>query len=349
MKEAKITLLTTGHHVSQLLTGFTLLKNQGIIDIAIENQFNDYSVVYPGAMVLVHYCGKTLIYDMYDGYQQIDAIKYYLDICDFYFKRSFSADKNRKLCLNWEGKMFPLGLFYHVSCQNHPTDKQGWKEQIKSVIGIENAFFRSTFFSSKRFEEMPKQCKYPRVLFLTRLWGEDEKLDIETNKERRFINETRIEIIRTMREIKGDFEFIGGLPDSSISRELAPDLIMPPELTDRRRYLQCMHGSDICIGSMGLHQSIGGKTGEYVAASKAIVNEKLHYSVPGDFAAGKNYLEFETAEQCLSAVRFLVDNPDKMMEMKKANREYYLNFLRPDVLVQNTLDIVDRHIQGEIV
>lgn len=35
-----------------------------------------------------------------------------------------------------------------------------------------------------------------------------------------------------------------------------------------------MHDTDICIGSMGLHKSIGWKTGEHIAASKAIINEK---------------------------------------------------------------------------
>lgn len=38
--------------------------------------------------------------------------------------------------------------------------------------------------------------------------------------------------------------------------------------------------SDICITTTGLHRSIGWKFAEYIAASKAIVTEKLNYS-PG--------------------------------------------------------------------
>jgi len=61
-------------------------------------------------------------------------------------------------------------------------------------------------------------------------------------------------------------------------------------LSNRRNYLEVMKQSDICISSMGLHQSIGWKTGEYIAASKAIINESFHYKVVGDFQIGKNYL-----------------------------------------------------------
>lgn len=51
-----------------------------------------------------------------------------------------------------------------------------------------------------------------------------------------------------------------------------------------------MRRSDICIGSTGLWDSIGWKTGEYVAAARAVVNERFVYEVPGGFREGVNYL-----------------------------------------------------------
>ena len=153
----------------------------------------------------------------------------------------------------------------------------------------------------------------------------------------------RIDIIRALRERYGD-SFIGGLNDNTLSRTWAPDLIMPAEYTERKRYLKLVHSCDICIGSMGLFESIGGKTGEYVAAAKAIVNERLHYSVTGDFAEGVHYLSFETVEECLDAVQKLVEDPQLRFAMKKANAEYYRNYLRPDMIVKNTLELVDKMI-----
>ena len=127
-----------------------------------------------------------------------------------------------------------------------------------------------------------------------------------------------------------------------LSRELAPDLIVPQELTERRRYLRVMHSSDICIGTTGLNGSIGWKTGEYVAAAKAIVHEELCYSVTGDFREGANYLSFRTAEECVEAVAKLVESPERLQAMKRANAAYYRQYLRPDILVKNTLEIVDK-------
>ena len=174
--------------------------------------------------------------------------------------------------------------------------------------------------------------------------GEDASLSLQLNAERQYINQMRIEILRSLKQMPG-IQFVGGLSDNTYTRTVAPDLILPAKMSDRRNYMRMVHRSDICIGSMGLHESIGWKTGEYVAASKAIVNEKLHYQVPGDYQKGVHYLEFETADQCVRAVRELINDPQKVYEMKCANRDYYEKYLRPDVLVKNSLDIVNRMIK----
>ena len=123
---------------------------------------------------------------------------------------------------------------------------------------------------------------------------------------------------------------------------MAPDLIVPRELTERRHYLRAVHASDICIGSTGLHGSIGGKSGEYVAAAKAIVHEAFHYQVTGDFREGVNYLSFRTAQECVDAVGHLVEHPAEIAAMKQANAAYYQQYLRPDRLIANSLAVVDK-------
>ena len=77
-------------------------------------------------------------------------------------------------------------------------------------------------------------------------------------------------------------------------------------------------------------------------ATKAIVHDPFRYSVPGDFLPGKNYLEYRTAEECITAVQKLVEDPQLLLSMKTANQEYYRNYLKPDVLIANTLKIVGK-------
>lgn len=337
MRNVQITLLSREPHMSQILTGFTMLAQQRKLKLTVEDRSQDDTVPFKSVMALVSYCGKKLVYDTLDGYQHEDAIRYHLEHSDFYFKRSFSEEKNVQLGLDWEGKMYPLGFNYHVSCRNHPLDKPFWKEEIKRLLGMEHNMYSCTYYSCKRFEQQPKLTKIPQVLFLTRLWYEDPQMPTHLLEERKQINQMRIEVIRRLRKMEGTIHFVGGLPDTDLARTMAPDLIMPANLTDRRNYLKCLRKSDICIGTMGLFESIGWKTGEYVAAAKAIINERLHYSVPGDFRNGINYLEFESVEQCIDAVQMLIDDQKKQMEMKLANQEYYREYLSPDKLILNSL------------
>lgn len=348
MKKIKVIYLSKEPHISQILTGFCMLsRGKGGYHICLEDHTEDCKYLYHTAIVEVVYMDRILIYDMMDGYQNPDVINYYLRNCDYYFKRSYSEKKNNELFLPVENKMYPLGFNYHVSCWNHPIDKHIWKEKLKSLVRVENDVYnnKSTFYNVRLFEEIPQykeNCFI--VLFMTRLWEPEPLLSDEVNDERRAINERRIDIIRKLKSLKG-CHFIGGLDNSEYTKKMAPDLIMPLEYTYRKKYIEIMHKSDICIGSMGLHESIGWKTGEYIAAAKGIVNERFRYEVPGDFTVGKNYFDFDTSDQCIEYVKLLLRSPQKLYEMKKANQDYYQKYLRPDMLIRNTLDIVENDMK----
>lgn len=329
-------------HMGQIITGFLMLKEQGW-DVDIINNVHGPKNFYHGMpMIRAEYRGKRITYDLGDGYNIPNDIQICLDNSDFCFKRSFSAKKNQAMLRGYEDKMFPLGLYFRVTHPKSPINEPLWKALLKLFMGKASArYFVPDVFEGK---PEPEAGRPTRILFLTQLWNDHEPgFSEEENAERTYINQMRIDIIRALRERYGD-TFIGGLNDNALSRSWAPDLIMPAEYTERKRYLKLVHSCDICIGSMGLFESIGGKTGEYVAAAKAIVNERLHYSVTGDFAEGVHYLPFETVEECLAAVQKLVEDADLRMAMKKANAVYYSKYLRPDVLVKNTLELVDRKI-----
>ena len=340
MNKAKVYVESRVSHVGQIITGFLMLKQQGW-DVEIVNNVKNEPGFYHGVpMIRAEYRGKKLVYDLGDGYNVPEDIMTGLDDCDFYFKRSFSLEKNQKLLERDEGKMFPLGLYFRVTYKGNPINEPLWKAMLKPLMGKASA----RYFVPKVFEGKPEpEGDRPlRILFLTQLWNDHEPgFSDEENAERTYINQMRIDIIRALRERYGD-SFIGGLNDNALSRSWAPDLIMPAKYTERRKYLKLLHSSDICIGSMGLFESIGWKTAEYIAAAKAIVNETFHYSVTGDFEEGRHYLAFSTAEECIEAVRSLVENTEKRLEMQTANAKYYQEYLKPEVLVKHTLDLVEK-------
>lgn len=344
MEKITVYLETQVPHACQIITGFLLLKQQGW-DVELVDRRDSGSIYCGMPMLRAEYRGQRLLYDVGDGYNVPEDMETALKECDVYFKRSFSEEKNRRLLPDYADKMYPLGLNYHVTCWENPINEPMWKHLLKPVMGRAP----DRYFTPEIFEGTPERTagKPPRILFLTRLWDDHEPTFSEAdNAERTYINEMRIEIIRQLQARYGD-AFIGGLNDNALSRAWAPELILPKKYTERKKYLKLLRESDICIGSMGLFESIGWKTAEYVAAAKGIVNERLHYSVPGDFAEGKNYLAFETVQQCLDAVDRLVKDPEMLYAMKRTNAEYYRKYMKPEVLVANSLKQVDEILEKQ--
>ena len=341
METIKVTVPSTVYHCSQIITGFLILRDQGW-DVELEDRSRDSgNPFFNLPIVTAQYRGKKLIYDLWDGYQNPDGMASALEAADIYFKRSFSREKNAELFPECAEKMHPLGFNYHLTHKRNPINEPMWKAFIKPFTGRTP----ERFFVPEVFEGEPKKPSgTPKVLFLAQLWEEDEPgLPSQIIAERQYINRMRMDIMKGLRLAFGD-AFIGGLVSSPLSLERAPELVIPREKTERRAYLGLVHDADICIGTMGLYESIGWKTAEYIAGAKAIVNERLRYQVTGDFEAGKNYLPFTNAEECIRAVKQLVDHPDALYAMKQANREYYLHYLKPEILVQNSLKTADEII-----
>ena len=331
-------------HNSQIITGFLRLRDQGTPVEVTDRSGDSGNPFYDLPVVQAEYRGKKLLYDLWDGYQDPENMGKGLAWCDYYFKRSFSLEKNRAMFPEAEGKMYPLGFNYPVTHKENPINEPGWKALLKPLLGKAP----DRYFVTEVFEGKPRPLgdQMPKVLFLTQLWDDqDPKLSPELNRERTEINRMRISIIRALREEYGE-RFLGGLNDTPLSRAQAPELIMPAKYTRRQRYLRLLHSSDICIATMGLHESIGWKMGEYVAAAKAVVQERPHYTVPGDYREGAHYLSFTDDASCIRAVRRLMEDPQAMRQMQQANYAYYQAYLKPEMLVKNTLELVDRDLDN---
>lgn len=333
--KVELKIFSKSIHTSAIITGFLLLQEQGKIDLFIDVCYDQLSFYPHSHLVEIRMREKVIAFDLLDGYNwDINKIESYLDNVDYYFKRSFCLQKNQMISSKNRIKLRPLGFNYHVTHKDNPIDKQtSIKDCLKSFLGVKPL----SYFTTSVFEVHANFKKEDlKVLFFTRLWETNDKMSQVSNIERDYINQMRIQIIRDLKKIYPN-NFVGGIQYSELATKVCKDLIMPRWYTIRNHYLDVMKLSDICIGSMGLHESIGWKTGEYIAASRAIVNEKLHYEVVGPFAEGKNYLSFESVEQCLQHVSFLLDHPEIVYSMKKENERYYKEYLRPDKLVLHAI------------
>ncbi|HAT4119823.1 hypothetical protein [Clostridium perfringens] len=316
-----IEIYSKSPHLNQIYTGFKLLKKNGLIDLTwgYKMQSNE-----PWCKVVLN--NKiNIIYDVYDsGNRFVDQS--YIDKADFYFKRSSS--KNNKHTI-------PLGLNYNL------TDKfSDIESQINIFKNIIKGFIKGKKYNfyTKDFEWYPLAKENSKICFLTRLWdpysNEVENEDIKN--ERIKINNFRIECIkRCQKEFRESF--IGGIQKDKYSLQNYPEYVVDDKYTKKEEFLKIIKESDICVATTGLHGSIGWKFAEYVAASRAIVSEKLNYDLPGNFSKNNNYLEFNNVDSLINKI-YLLKN-DKLIRSKimKNNYIYYNSYLKPEKLILNTL------------
>ncbi|MCQ6275279.1 glycosyltransferase family 1 protein [Bacillus sp. V3B] len=339
-------------HLYHITAGFLMLQRQKVISLKIERlKKNDKNRVPYNMMEVIVNEKIRVLYDLNDGYNNLltddqNYVEFMDDLLkdfDFCFKRSFSSLYNKEL--QHKNKIFPLGLNYMVTVNQNishiPTSNDPNKEKLKKLYRmLPFSEYYNGLYHVESFEDVPVRDKDPNILFMARLWDTkgDKELQISESKseERAYINEVRAKCIRLCRKEFGN-QFFGGVSPSPFSNKYYPDIVIQDStIMKRNNYLRKVKKSSICIATMGLHESIGWKFGEYVAASKAIVTEELHYEVPGSFENGKNYLTFKTAEDCVEQIYQLLDD-DYRYEMKVNNYKYYHQYVRPDRLVLNSL------------
>ena len=332
-------------HLMQIYAGFFKLKQQGIIDLKLIPK----KYIYRSNPIIKATINKKykVIYDTGDGLNWIvgteeENLKYFQDNypVDFYFKRSYHPkmeDYNPGKC-----KIHPLGFNYNV----HPDENLlhltetlplKFKYFIKTNEPLKKVF-NKRFYYAQDFEWYPIKNGYDKILFLTRVWDPKGE-DVYSEQERLLrekINNTRVKCLELCKKEFGD-RFTGGLWLDDYSANNYKEHTLPFSKTSKSTFLQQVKNHSICIATTGLFDSIGWKMGEYVAASRAIVSEKLKFEVPGDFKEGENYFAFTDETDLLEKVHLLLGNRELIIEMMKKNYEYYNNYLKPDILVLNTL------------
>ncbi len=339
MISARLTISSNSPHTCGVLTGFHMLNQQHRLNLTLSDQRTSGSPLMDESLIEADINGLHVVFDLMDGYfyNHPDSVFSLFESADYIFKRSYSRIKNSQFPKSIQSKIRPFGLNYFVTypgCPITPPPRNPLKRfrKWKSDTNCYVSDFESSY-SAKRLSS-------PRILFLTRLWspsdpGIQNHPDLIPQWEA--VSNMRIELLRQLRK-RFSSQLIGGVFRDSYAEQCCPDLIAPPEMTCKRNFLKEIRQSDICIASTGLHESIGWKTAEYVAAGRAIVSEKLCYEVPGDFLAGQNYLEFATVHECLSQIEYLLTHQDEILVMAQRNHDYYQHWLRPDSQILQALE-----------
>jgi hypothetical protein len=179
---------------------------------------------------------------------------------------------------------------------------------------------------------------------MTHLWDPDirsakaELLGLDKRAKER-INEMRVGCIRALKRELGPRFFGGIVPDEYSARYFTDCLLPNDQLARKGNYMALLRQYPIGIATTGLFGSVGWKYAEYISHSKAIVSEKLNYKIPGPMENGKNYLEFDNPDECVSAAKRLLEDHALRYEMMLNNYRYYQSYLKPDSLILNTITI----------
>lgn len=331
-------------HLQQIFTGFAALRQRGLI--RLRQRFLREPILradrtqhlrdarHAHLRVLMDE-RLRLHYDTFDGHE-ID--EEYLDGCDFYFKRSYDEPYLRSRGYPLE-KVKPLGLYYEVYADRYDllripralSLRDGMTDTLRKLV--------KTIPRIRSMEALPDYDSPPRILFNVKAFDphNEPSRTPEKVRERVEINEMRAACVRALRAEFGA-DFFGGFVPSAYARKHFGDvLITEPHLAAKHNYMKLLQRHPICVATTGLHGSIGGKFAEYVCLSKAILSERLNYTVPGPLCEGENYLQFSTAKQCVEqATRLFVDR-DLRQRLMANNARYYNGWLRPDMLILNTL------------
>lgn len=346
---------SASRHLAQLYAGFAILSEQGLIKVRMRRS-EDYKVgKSAGPLLTATIDGRCHV--AYDTWDDCHIDPNLLERVDFYFKRSYDADSVEQT--RYPSRVFPLGLFYTAYADHDwSTLMDIWnfaavRDRDMLFAALRHCLHGSYLLSRlldinngryvcdyKRFEELPSASDYPTVMFFARLWDPRSARSTSGSESLMAINQMRVECIQKLTSAFGD-RFIGGLEPTPYALEKHSSLVVRDRsITRKNNYLEGMKKAEICITTMGVLGSNGAKLGEYVAASRAIVTERLRYLVPGGFGLGNNYLEFNTSDGCVEAALDLSETPDKRLAMMRRNKEYYDRWLRPDRLIWNSLELV---------
>lgn len=354
--DCRLLYRSTSPHLQQLYTGLLCLHRNGVLrlsqrrrrtPIRYESDATHLRDAGHAHLNLILNGGLRLHFDTHDA---ADIATGELEDCDFYFKRSYSSAHAGRLPRHQAQKVRPLGLNYRVlpDCIDHfairrallrpdPAGSPSSSRMLLEAVDHRNRLaFRPRL---ALMQEDPAPSRDARALFLVAAYDPaSPQLGEHEIEDRIRINESRASCLRLLKAELGE-RFTGGFVPTSFTQFRYPELVAPRDWVYQQRYLAAVRAHPVCIATTGLHRSIGWKLAEYIAFARAVVTEELQFEVPGELAAGRNYVSFGTQEECVQATVMLLRDSELRAHLMHSNAAYYRTWLRPDALVMNALRV----------
>jgi hypothetical protein len=337
-------------HIRQVVTGFYELAAAGLVSLRVLGEPRGESTEWRDPLSFRAVIdGRRVLCDASDGWYIPPELVPYLGRAEFYFKRAL--DPRRLDEVPTSVRVSPLGLNYLVTSRRNlwhrglsPLEPRRLARSVArsaSVLAGRFGFRDVREMYIPDFETRPEADAAPQVLFMCRAWPASVAVETDyLRTDREAVNEMRASCIRAARVEFGARFFGGFAVDEFAQREYGDCLLPDHRASERHAFLSRVRTSAVCVATTGLHGSIGWKMAEYVAASRAIVSEPLRYQVPGGFAAGRNFIEFDSLDAFIDSVDRVLRDASLRESMRRANWEYYQRWVRPDAQVLRMLEQV---------
>lgn len=333
----KLELSVWTHHLTHLVYSYFYYCKVNRIGV---NIVYNSKIKHNSALLTVN--NKTLFFDYSDDTKFIDLPNNF----DYYFKRSLlEKDKmNNVLPLNFN---VPMAYKSHLLLLKLNKDLLFHKFNKTEVGRALDVFglFTNSGHGTLDIKNYPKHINDHggNIIYYTRLWNPDNHPD-EDEKERRALqNEFRINACRIL---KKEFKNASvGLYNDSLSSKIAPDLLLPANKSDKKRYLNELSIFNIGIADDGLKNTPGWKIGEYLLYGKAIVSTPLNVCID-NFKEHVNYERLSSRssyQEIPEKVNFLLKDK-KYLEVGENNFKWSSNYLHPKNYLNRILILADVNI-----
>lgn len=315
-------------HTWPILCGLTMLRDQGMIGLDIQDfRLPDEHSVWLQVLDVRSKATRTIVVDVDDSADLTAPER--TARAQSLWKRSYVGGPGRPLGLLAPMRSGREPLIRYAARSSLATSRaSGWR----ALRGVR----RGIYWTLRR-------RRPPLVSAYESDPSGDAKLFLQVtawpprpgrNDEDRYrVTHQRADLIRGLKATFGD-RFVGGFTPSDYVARNFPSL-MSTLPTDQTTYLRLLKANRIAISTVGLHESNPFKLVEYLAASRAVVADRLRHRVAEPVS---DVIEsFDSIEECVNVCARLLDCPDEVIDLQNRSKEYWTQFVRPDRLVLRRL------------
>lgn len=335
------------NYASYYIKGFATVYGWGkiVFDLVTVPEIGDQQDYYRGCTVLIEGSEGEIYRVFIDSHDSNTVHERFYEWADVYAKINVRPDDVGREKLLVIGPGFGIRLWNPVK-----TMLIGVRNLLKCKFSAHFPFSAKTYLLDYAYTfvrrndisvyattEMEESKDY--VFALSTLWY-DAQTYSTTNRYRG----TFAKVCKKLYPVfEGGFFYI---PSADVARQFPQYREYLEEYKDMlitrrigmKEYLKKTKLSSIVFNTPSVLGCHGWKLGEFLAMGKAIISTPLNNMMPGEFAAGKHYIEVNSVEDIASAVSLLKNNEALRQDLKKNAREYYAQYVDPKAAVYRIIE-----------